>query len=265
MQTDPKIIRQLIEQPIPGVDPLTICNTSVLEAFQLHALEAYPHECVGAVVAGRYVRLDNASDDPENNAIVSPEVMVQLIAQGLEMILHSHPNGPNCPSGADLIAQRDCDVPFGLICTNGESYTKPVFWGDMLARPALLGRPFVHGITDCVGLIGDYERVVNGREFENPARDWEWWVNCPDEGLYEQNFRDWGYRPVEEGIQPGDIVFLRAGSKVANHAAIYIGDHLILHHLAGRMENDKSRVSTVEPIIRWQQHQRMGRVVRHGG
>jgi proteasome lid subunit RPN8/RPN11 len=256
------IDHDLLTKPIDGLDPTTILTDELCNQLHTHAVESYPQECIGAIVGTEYVRLENAAKDPESRGDLSPDVILELMQSDLKMVLHSHPDGPNCPSGIDLRTQATFDVPFGLVCTDGEACTAPIFWGDMLARPPLLGRGFVHGWTDCVGLIMDYERVVNGRHMENPIRDWEWWSKEEGVGLYEENFAKWGYEQVHDDLVAGDVIFLKAGSQVVNHAAIYLGDHLILHHLSGRLENDPSRKSVIEPIIRWQQNQRLDKVVR---
>lgn len=257
----------LLRQPIAGIDPQTILTQEACNQFHQHMLECYPEECLGYIKDGQYHRLENTSTQKEVSGDIDKEVLIDLLDKGIDALCHSHPNGPDCPSGRDMQTQIDMDVPFVIGCTNGEACTAPFIWGSGLAKPPLLGRPFIHGVLDCVELIFDFYKEIMKVDLPPVARDWEWWAtgNCPDEGMYEINFTKWGFEQVHDGLEFGDVLFLHAGSKVINHAAVYIGDHLILHHLSGRLENDPSRISTIEPVIRWRQNQRLGKVVRYKG
>lgn len=256
-----------LHDPIPGIGPVTILTPDVCNQLQEHALEVYPQECLGYVQDGQYHRLENVSPDPEGHARVDPVVLAELLDEGIDALCHSHPDGPDCPSAADMRLQMDLDIPFALVSTNGQACLEPYLFGDMVAKPPLLGRSFRHGVIDCYGLIRDFYGHILNIQLDDFPRDWEWWAKHKEcgEGLYEQNFAKWGFREIDGDLQVGDVFLLQAGARVPNHAGIYLGGGLMLHHLAGRLEADASRISTIEPVIRWQQHSRMGKVVRHGG
>ena len=38
-------------------------------------------------------------------------------------------------------------------------------------------------------------------------------------------------------VQPGDLILMNLVSPVPNHAAIYLGDQQILHHVQGRLSS----------------------------
>ena len=56
--------------------------------------------------------------------------------------------------------------------------------------------------------------------------------------LYVENFSKEGFCkiPVEE-VQPGDLILMNLVSPVPNHAAIYMGDQQVLHHVQGRLSS----------------------------
>ena len=91
-----------------------VCNQ-----LQLHAIESFPNECIGYVKDGKYVRLENSSKDPENHASIPLTLLAELMSDGIDVLCHSHPNGPNCPSSDDLRFQRQMAIPHALVSTNG--------------------------------------------------------------------------------------------------------------------------------------------------
>ena len=63
-----------------------------------------------------------------------------------------------------------------------------------------------------------------------------WWEHGYN--LYLDNFAKEGFSeiPVAD-VQPGDLILMNLGSKVPNHAAIYLGDQLVLHHVQQRLSS----------------------------
>lgn len=94
------------------------------------------------------------------------------------------------------------------------------------------GRPFIHGIFDCYTLVRDYyKRNFNIFLPTNIQRNWEWWNK--GENLYLENAKDCSFEEAED-IKKYDVLLMKINSPVPNHAAIYIGDNKILHHMSGR-------------------------------
>jgi cell wall-associated NlpC family hydrolase len=53
-----------------------------------------------------------------------------------------------------------------------------------------------------------------------------------------ENFAQAGFSPVDASdLQTGDCFLMQVASSVPNHAAVYLGDGLILHHLQGRLSS----------------------------
>ena len=64
----------------------------------------------------------------------------------------------------------------------------------------------------------------------------EWWKR--GENLYLDNFTHAGFDVASsDGLGEGDVLLMQVNSDVPNHAAIYLGDGLILHHLQGRLSS----------------------------
>ncbi len=201
-------------------------------------------EICGVIVDGRPVFLPNAAEDPKEDFLINdcPEN-----AQG---IFHSHPDGPFHPSRLDMQQQYATMLPWAIACTHQKH--NEVFWfGDEVPKLPLIGRPFRHGVTDCYELVRDYYREVHGIEMPHVPRNWDWWHD--GETLYDAYLKPAGFTEIPKSdIQAGDGVLITIRSNTPNHAAIYLGGGLMLHHLATqRTGYDPTRLSTVEPISRW--------------
>jgi cell wall-associated NlpC family hydrolase len=111
----------------------------------------------------------------------------------------------------------------------------------------LEGREFVHGVHDCYAIVRDYYHQLN-IELQDYPRQGEWWLQ--GQALYRNNFAAEGFVEVPwETMRPHDVLLMRVRSQeVENHAAIYLGNNVILHHLM----NSLSCKSHYEAY--WQRH-----------
>ena len=99
-----------------------------------------------------------------------------------------------------------------------------------------VGREFVHGVVDCYTLVRDWY----AREYSIELRDYhrrdQWWDH--GENLYVENFEKEGFYKISVGdVQRGDLILMNLVSPVPNHAAIYMGDQQVLHHVQGRLSS----------------------------
>lgn len=227
-----------------------------IEEFKSHAIHEYPKEACGLIIPTGYVPCLNTSANPEKEWRIDPCVVASY--RNVLAIVHSHPDGPDHPSSADMRQQLATGIPFGIVACNGEASLEPFFWGPGVVVPEYLGRPFRHGPTgsdgrgDCYALVRDWYLHEMQIRLPEVPRDDRWWENGAD--LYSA-FRDHGFRKISiEEIQYGDGILAQIRSPVPNHAGIYLGNGLILHHLA-------ERLSRREPVHGWQKH--IIHVVRH--
>ncbi len=51
-----------------------------------------------------------------------------------------------------------------------------------------------------------------------------------------ENFERYGFRQVHD-MKKGDVILMQIGSKLVNHAAVYIGNNQIKHHLYNRLSS----------------------------
>lgn len=220
----------------------------VIADIKTHAAEEYPREACGVITTkSRYVRMANTAVDPFKDFRIPPEEMLKY---NVAAIVHSHPDGPNCPSENDMAGQIATALPWGL-CVVGSDLvvSNPYFWGKQEFVPSLIGRRFRHGPSgsdgcgDCYALIRDWyllERNIALPDFPRPDG---WWASGGN--LYADHFSDAGFREIrQEEVKKGDVFLGRILSDVINHGGVYIGDGIILHHLSGRE-------SRREPLGRW--------------
>lgn len=226
-------------------------SEKIINDIKAHALDQYPNESCGFIVDEEYISFDNLADKPKESFVIQPEAWAKYSQHGtIKAVVHSHPDGPDCPSEADMRQQVATDIPWGIICTNGEQTTEPFWFGDDAPKAPLIGRGFRHGVTDCYSQIRDYyllERKITLPEF---PRDWEWWLE--DQDLYQDGFAIAGFKLINESeVKEGDVFLAQVRSKVPNHGGVYLGNGLGLHHLTGALAVDMTRLSVREPINRW--------------
>lgn len=239
-------------------------------AAKKDALKRYPEESCGAIIDGVYVPFANLAADPATHVKNDPSCGCRLCSfkmdNGLlrdasdgkiiDAIIHSHPDGPHFPSQADMEAQINTDVPWGIVVTDGHLVSEIAAWGDSLPMEPLVGRRFRHGVHDCYALIRDVFRLgkegaaeqgiewpYDAVELPNVPRQDAWWMN--GQNLYFDYLAQAGFYPIPMSeARSGDACLMKVGKNVptCNHAAVLSGNDLMLHHLPG-----EHRVSRREP------------------
>lgn len=240
------------------------------EAFEdakAHARHEYPKESCGLIVAGKYIACENIASDVSTHReddkncscqLCSFEIDGQLYARhenDIDVVVHSHPNGPFYPSKADMEGQQLTGKPWAIIALDDERVAeKPVMWGG--AIPPLLGREFMHGVTDCYAIIRDAYALGKEELAKQGIPDWPfdpivlpefprqdaWWEDGDD--LYIENFGKAGFVAVKDAPKPGDVFLMKIRSSKNNHGGLLVGNDLIVHHLP-------SRLSRREPAGLW--------------
>lgn len=216
-----------------------------LDAFRAHGVEQYPREACGlfAIIKGkeRYLPCRNMAETAMEHFILNPEDYAKAEELGdIIAVGHSHPNVSAQPSEADRVSCENSGLPW-LIVSVGKNYDGAVEAMEIREiepcgfKAPLVGRQFVHGVTDCYTLVQDwYERERNMRLPHFDRRD-DWWLKGED--LYMANYAACGFKPITGPMEVGDIILMQIRASVPNHAAIYLGDGFILHHFHGRMSS----------------------------
>ena len=238
-------------------------STEAHEALRQHAVDRFPNECCGVIINGIYYPCKNLATTPEQTFKLGGAEVTQLELKhgSVEAVVHSHPYTaitrgkwePEWPSSHDMESWMKGKVPWCIVATDGEGITAPVWLNDQ-DRPELLGREFVHGITDCYALIRDYF-WFQGVEIPNYARGMEWWMQGQD--LYSENFATAGFVeiPADEA-RIGDVVLMKVASPVINHGGVITGPNEISHHLIHRL-------SGRDTLSRWRRT--IAKYLRHVG
>lgn len=205
-------------------------------AAEQHAAECYPAESCGLVVraadgAELYWPCRNVATDGEFQAHWDDLARAEDLGFDVVGVVHSHPDQPvPRPSPAD-IACCDCGlVPWHVV---GWPSGRWVTFDPRHTIPDLIGREFNHGRLDCYSIVRDWFRIERSVVLPDYPRTDEWWTQGGN--LYADQFADAGFVEVPGPPQPGDVLLMQILSPVINHAAVYLGDDMVLHHLAKRL------------------------------
>ena len=201
-----------------------------------HAKDEFPKECCGlvAVVKGRrrYFPCRNIAQTPDEHFVLDGWHEVEDKGE-VVAVCHSHPKTNPAPSEADRVACEKSGLPWFIVNPNTEGwgYCEPEGF-----ELQYVGREFVHGIVDCYTLVRDFFQREYGITLSDYHRRDQWWYN--GENMYVDNFAKEGFSrvPIQE-LQRGDLLLMNLQSPVPNHAAIYLGDQQILHHVQGRLSS----------------------------
>ena len=211
---------------------------NVKEAIIAHAKRDDPRESCGIVhiIKGRqrYRPCRNIATTPSEHFILHPEDYAAAEDDGeIIAIVHSHPTTPPEPSVADQLSCNATGLPWFIINPKTEQ------WGYCEPKDLELpyvGRQFVFGIVDCYALVRDWYRREWGLVLDDFNRTDRFWER--GENLYLDNYKSQGFYqvPMEE-LQYGDAILMQLGASIPNHAAVYIGEQLILHHVQDRLSS----------------------------
>lgn len=210
-------------------------NEANRQAAITHAKAEFPREACGLVLVRKgkevYLPCRNIGVGSDN-FVLHPQDYADADAQGdIVAVFHSHPNLPPTPSQADRVACESSGLVWHIVGIPTEQWQtiKPSGY----VAP-LIGRQWSHGVLDCYAIVRDWyaqERSIALPDFE---RHDEWWLK--GQNLYVENFDKAGFRVINENdLKTGDLFIMQIMSPVPNHAAVYLGDDVILHHIQGRL------------------------------
>lgn len=231
-------------------------RAKTIDAIKAHAVAVYPEESCGLVIKqGKkevYQPCDNVHPEPkEGFRIRDNDYGVAMETGEVLAVVHSHPDASNKPSEGDLVMIEEMQIPWLIVSVYKDLLDGgKVVAGDVLKidpseyEAPLEGRMFYHGVLDCYTLVRDYYKRVLSQELPNFDREDGWWEDMKGPNLYLENFEKAGFTTVPGGlrdIQEHDVVLMEIQTSKPvngpNHAAIYVGDGKILHHLHGRLSS----------------------------
>lgn len=211
-------------------------------AARAHALADFPKESCGLVIDGAYLPIENVAADPVADFAMPRDAWT---AHGeVQGVIHSHGAAAAlAPSASDMQHQIASAIPWGITRTDGVAASPVMWWGDHRLDDPLLGREFIHGVTDCYSAIRSWRWQRCGIKLIDFPRDQEWWTGGYDH--YRDGFAQAGYRQIDAAdAAVGDVVLMTFRSKVPNHGGTIVEDGLLYHHL-------ERRLSCREPLGRY--------------
>lgn len=246
------------------INRLKLMPRDIEDNARLDAIRRYPEESIGVIRRGKYQPLKNIAGetkgpdgkylDPRDCAIPEKEPFQNMLMDGdVDALIHSHPDGVFGPSEADMIAQMNHCIPYGVLAVYGGAASRVSLWGDELERLDIKDRKFQHGISDCYEAIRDRYFIDKGWIIKQFPRDWQWWQN--GKTLYESGFQEAGFDivPADEA-QPYDVVMFKIRSNTYTHAGVFLGNGVFYHHATGNQAFDPNNKAKVQPIDQWLKH-----------
>jgi len=209
----------------------------LMNEIRAHVSAEYPNEACGLIVetgiGQRFIPCRNVAEKPADTFTLSPDDYLSAAELGeVIMVIHSHPDVVQLvPSEMDRIQCDHSGVEWGIMSWPDGDFCTISPRGDR----ELAGRRWVLGHADCWSLIMDYYRMEHGIIVRNYSVDREWWVDGK-ENLYDDNWQAEGFVEIDaSGMRSGDMIMMRVQAPVTNHAAIYLGDNIMVHHMFGNL------------------------------
>ena len=206
-----------------------------MEKIRAHAAATLPRECCGLLLVRQgkevYWPCRNLAAGAGQFRMDPADYAAAEEAGDVLAIVHSHPYLSPEPSQADRVGCEVSGLPWIILGWPSGEWRECVPNGYVAP---LIGRVFAHGVLDCYTLVRDYYQREVGIGLPDFERQDDWWKAGQD--LYRDNFAAAGFHVIERGqLKAHDVILIQLGANVANHAAIYLGDGLILHHPMNRL------------------------------
>lgn len=209
----------------------------IVSAIMTHAEAEYPKECCGLIVQNgrrqQYQRCRNVAPLPTEQFSLHPEDLAAAEDSGTVVaVVHSHPDATTQPSQLD---QAQCDLsqlPW-VIVSWPESDIRTIM--PLKGLKPLLGRPFVHGAWDCYTIVRDWYQLERDIVLPNFERADGWWNR--GENLYMRHYGEAGFEAATGDLQVGDVIIMQVQADEPNHAGVFIGEGLMMHHMYGQLSN----------------------------
>lgn len=196
-----------------------------------------PFEVCGLVASSefgaRLIPAKNLHARPREEFSMDPDCWLE-VGPGEEVtgIYHSHPVTGVEPSPHDLVSCEESGVPWHIVNPQTQAYNVVNPSGY---QAPYTQRPYIHGVLDCYAVVRDwYNREWNLGLVDYPRQD-GWWDK--GQNLYLEHFSECGFVCLDDDypVEVGDAFLIQRGARVPNHAAVYVGDGAILHHVYGRL------------------------------
>ena len=215
---------------------INMINDKLKQEILAHAEQCRPQESCGFVVfdgeQNIYIPCVNVSPDPINYFEIEPEEFIGAEEIGkIIALVHSHPSfnderGLPYLSTADRECQVRLDLDFWLVVDGDIKCFRNI-------QP-LIGRQFENNKQDCRNIVLD-SYMLSGVDLDDKSEyPFDWFESS---NLYEEGLQRCGFYKLmqEDDVQLGDVVLIQVGADVANHAGVYLGNQMMIHHSEDRL------------------------------
>jgi len=204
------------------------------ESFIKYAKQQAPEEACGllAIIKGKetFWPCKNLAEGKFEFFLLDPDDWAECEDTGEVIgVIHSHPLGAATPSDTDKAACEHLGFPYYIYSIEHNHWEcfEPTGW----KAPTLIGRKFIWGKYDCWSIISDWyleTKNIKLKEWERPKRIKDFIKNP----LFEKGLPITGFNKQEsnKNIEVGDVLLFQSITGNLDHAAVFIGDNMILNH-----------------------------------
>jgi len=199
-----------------------------------YAVECLPKEACGllAIIKGKetFWPCENLSDAPDEYFVMCPDSWADCEDQGeLIGIIHSHPYGSALPSDTDKASCEHLGLPFYIYSVEHKDWYS---FSPSGYKSGLFGRTWIWGKHDCWTLITDWFKEYKNISIPYTKRP-KTIKEFREKPLFEKTLPKLGFKEVknQDDIQTGDVLLMEDENQKLSHAALYIGNQTIFHHM----------------------------------
>jgi proteasome lid subunit RPN8/RPN11 len=204
------------------------------DQMKVLALRECPKEACGFVLSKgddlEVVGVPNVAEIPQDYFRIDPQTYLRFVRMGkVKAYWHSHPRTDAVMSDADKAVAERMQLPLYVYSVTTDKMDLYVPTGYQVP---LIGRPFVFGVFDCIGLVLDYYHQVLKIEIEDIPR-------TSDEifkGFQKiaECARNRGFLLVDS-LKTHDIIVMKIGrAEYCNHFGVITDKEMMLHQLMER-------------------------------
>lgn len=207
-----------------------------IEAAFEHARREFPKEACGVFTRSiGYFPCTNIDPEPEKNFHMKEYFQVAANKGDVIALFHSHPDGDNAPSVADMHFQISTNLPWCVAVMAHNGQVSDFFaWGSDVIPP-LIGREYRSGAMDCFSIIRDAYKLWYNIDLPEFPRDKKFVEK--GQNIYLENYGYAQFKMITpEKLMPGDVILGSVfGRGMVNHGAIVLNDREIIHHVLGHL------------------------------
>jgi proteasome lid subunit RPN8/RPN11 len=213
------------------------------EEIRVAAIVSYEQriEACGLIVQDQVIVCENIAkkegENPQNTFVIAAE---ELRRRNIQAVWHSHNNGKNQFSAADVRACRKIQIPFVLHEVQNDRWLV----ADPSYDAAIEGAEFTYGVEDCYKVVCRYYwqtqniRLKDYDRSELYNKQGNYVFNDPEWNEFRQYFELEGFQELSlrNSLAAGDVLLMQTNGAInANHIGVITDptEGIFLHHTIG--------------------------------